>query len=69
MDEWVDVNEPLTASNLTGLHLACCKGDLEAVKLFLEKGADVDSRDTAKRTPLHFAASSGADIEMLRLLI
>ena len=41
------------------LHKACNKGDIEAVKQFLGKGADVNAEDKHEWTPLHYAAYQG----------
>ena len=41
------------------LHKACRKGDIEAVKQFLGKGADVSAKDDEGMTPLHYAAYNG----------
>ena len=43
---------------LTPLHRAAVKGDVELVKSLLEKGAEVDSRDDAGRTALHYATGA-----------
>ncbi|KAK5890559.1 hypothetical protein CesoFtcFv8_014072 [Champsocephalus esox] len=41
------------------LHLAAIKGDVEAVKEFLEQGADPNLKDNAGWTPLHEACNLG----------
>ena len=41
------------------LHKACSKGDIEGVKQFLGKGADVNAEDKHEWTPLHYAAYNG----------
>ncbi|XP_033966066.1 BRCA1-associated RING domain protein 1 [Pseudochaenichthys georgianus] len=41
------------------LHLAAIKGDVEAVKAFLEQGADPNLKDNAGWTPLHEACNLG----------
>jgi len=40
----------------SGLHYACGTGDVEAVALLLENGAEVDVVDDAGYSPLHIAA-------------
>lgn len=47
-------------NGMTPLQHACCKGNLTAVKLLMDMGADVNySQHGANYTPLHFAALSG----------
>jgi ankyrin repeat protein len=41
------------------LHFAAFMGNLSKVKMFIEEGADVDSKDGQGRTPLLFAALGG----------
>lgn len=61
-------------NNLTPLHLAAVKGRVEACRILLDAGTDVNvtgftSRDgSAESTPLHLAAESGAR-EVVELLI
>ena len=52
----------------TALHLAAQIGNLEAVEILIERGADLLALTTQKKTPLHLAAASGnADIVKLLL--
>lgn len=44
----------------TGLHWAVKRGNLEMMKLLLDKKSNPDSQDQAKRTPLHFAAKKNS---------
>lgn len=44
-------------------------GDLETVKLFLDKGAKINSRDFAGKTPLVAAAAFNNNIDVMQLLI
>lgn len=56
----------------TALHLAARRGNSEMMKLLLQNGADVNSRDNCSSTPLHdFAASHpvGDPTALLNLLI
>ncbi|KAI5787784.1 ankyrin repeat-containing domain protein [Pyronema domesticum] len=51
------------------LHLAACKGNLVAIKLLLENGAEVNSgRNGDRHRALHIAASHG-DVEIARLVL
>ena len=64
LDEGVDPNHSYYSRVLYGstpLHYACCCNKPEAVKLLLERGADVEAidRDTG-HTPLHYACSNGS---------
>jgi len=52
----------------TELHRAAEKGDLAALRSYLEAGADPNSRDTAGRTPLHEAVAAGQG-DVVRLLL
>ncbi|KAH9498270.1 hypothetical protein Btru_009533 [Bulinus truncatus] len=52
-----------TAISLTPLHNAVLEGNLAAVKLLLQHGADVNKKDVDTWTPLHAACANGeADI-------
>jgi len=46
----------------------CIDGQADMMKLLLENGANVDSRDTELWTPLHAAATCGY-LQLCRLLI
>lgn len=46
--------------NVTTLH--CATYDLKIMKLFLERGVDVNVQDSSKSTPLHFACSIGNNL-------
>jgi len=53
----------------TALHLAALRNQHDAVRLLIERGADVDSRDFPDNAaPLHFAAVHG-DLETIKLLV
>lgn len=53
----------------TALHLAALRNRHAAIRLLIERGADLDSRDFPDNAaPLHFAAAHG-DLETLRLLV
>lgn len=43
----------------TALHFAVLNNQPEAVKLLIEKGANIEAPDAMKMTPLHIAASRG----------
>ncbi|XP_019723852.1 protein phosphatase 1 regulatory subunit 27 [Hippocampus comes] len=51
--------ETLFPSGMAALHEAVLAGNLEAVKLLLKYGADVNQRDEDGWTPLHMACSDG----------
>jgi len=52
----------------TALHLAAAAGNNEMVKFLLQKGADVNAKDTACITPLHLAALHGSESVVESLL-
>ena len=52
----------------TPLHWAATRGDVSAVNLLLDNGADVNAQDEGKATPLILAASSGS-VRTLELLL
>ena len=69
LDGAVDVEEPLTDGLMNGLHLACAKGDKDSAQIYIDRGANVNARDGVDRTPLHFAAANGKDLELIELLV
>jgi ankyrin repeat protein len=60
-----------SADGWTALHLACGFGTAEAVRLLLERGADVHARSTnaLANQPLHAALAMTRDPESVRLLL
>jgi len=58
---------PMTDLNAL-LSTACCFGDLEILKLLIDKGSDVTASDDGGRTPLHLALMKGHEV-VARLLI
>lgn len=63
----VDPNQRGIFGN-TPLDVAIVWGDLAAVTLLLDAGADVNAKQESGRTPLHEAASFG-NIEIVKLLL
>ena len=55
----VDVNNTLGGAGRTPLHWASQKGQLEAVELMLQLGANAATKDHSGQTALHWAASKG----------
>lgn len=56
------------AQNRHELHEPAGRGDLEAVKKLIEKGAKVDKKDIAGQTPLMYAAEAGK-LEVVQYLV
>ena len=52
----------------SGIQKAAISGNIEAVKQYLDDGADVNTKDEVGRTPLHVAARKGHK-EIAKLLI
>ena len=52
----------------TPLHFACWSNNLEAVKLLLEAGANVNAKGEAEDTPLHVAVTVG-NVTMVQFLL
>lgn len=53
---------------ITVLHRSCLSGQLEAARLLVENGADLDLRDDQGWSSLHYAAYGG-DVDVVNLLI
>ena len=52
----------------TALHLAAQIGNLEAVEILINRGADLLALTSKKKTPLHLAAASG-NVDIVKLLL
>ena len=52
----------------TPLHAACQRGDLATIRMLLDAGAHVNSRNRFRFTPLH-CACHGGDLEVVQELI
>ena len=64
-----DVNDANFGDNDTPLHLAASSNENPAViGLLLEAGADLEAREVAGETPLHFAAGSANAVAVEALL-
>ncbi|CAA6655440.1 unnamed protein product [Spirodela intermedia] len=61
------IDEPLEDGD-TALHLCCLYGYLPCVKLLLERGASLESKDEEGAIPLHDACAGGF-IEIVQLLL
>jgi ankyrin repeat protein len=72
LDAWpelIDALGGLGFEKATALHLATLRNQHAAIRLLIERGADLDRRDFPDNAaPLHFAAAHG-DLETLRLLV
>jgi len=51
------------------LHVAVSSGDVEKVNFLIDKGADVNARDTMRRTPLHECVASFLGLQCLEVLL
>ena len=67
LSKGADPNKRNSYNKQTPLHLAAFYSQLEAAKLLIENGADVNT-DSRKCTPLHIAVANG-DSAMARLLL
>ena len=52
----IDVNLPLDRRNNHVLHLVCQNNAAQTIKIFLIHGAEVNTRNTAGKTALHYCA-------------
>ncbi|MCP4633749.1 MAG: hypothetical protein GY855_12545 [candidate division Zixibacteria bacterium] len=59
IDKGADLNLVDTIYNQTGLHLASIRGNIEAVKMLLNKNAKVNAKDKDGFTPLYYAGKYG----------
>ena len=64
----VDVNARLTGDGDTALHRAAARGQVEAVRLLVKRGADVNAVDDEGTTPLILASYRG-HVEVAKLLL
>jgi|GEM_PF-4248613 len=66
----MDINKTVDSTHhCTALHWAAMNSHIDAVKLLLLKGANVNSRDKTKWTVLHQAARNNADPQIIEELI
>jgi len=62
---WIDDQNKC---GMTSLHYACRNGNIEMVRLLLQRGAATSIKDNDKYTPFHYAALNG-DTEIMALLL
>ena len=46
--------------NMTPLHCACIRGDIDVVRALVNAGAKVNAIDRMRRSPLHYAVVGGS---------
>jgi len=69
IERGADVNAAAeNAQHVAPIHAAASVGDIETIRLLLDRGADPNARQQAGLTPLHAAAHNG-DLEMAKLLV
>ena len=69
IERGADVSAPAeNAQRVAPVHAAASVGDIETMRLLLDRGADPNARQQAGFTPLHAAAGNG-DLEMAKLLV
>jgi hypothetical protein len=49
------------------IHAACRSGSIDAVRMLMDRGADMDAKTLSGWTPMHYAAFSG-NVQIVRLL-
>ena len=62
--EWTNIDY----NGMRALHVACYHGHDEVVQLLVTSGAEVNSLDSWRRTPLHRSAATG-HVAVCRLLL
>ena len=65
--EIIPSNTPLCRAGNLPLHGAVDSGDLDAVRVVVEAGAQIDALQEDHSTPLHFACTRGA-LDMVQLM-
>jgi hypothetical protein len=64
----IDATEYVTPEGDSCLHIAAGRGDLQAVKILVDAGLDINLRGDLGNTPLHYARKR-AHQEVIRFLI
>lgn len=67
-DEGADPNDKTQRSGYQPIHLAAAIGHIEALRLLIKYGADVDAQTNEGVTPLHYAANHG-DVLVTNMLL
>lgn len=67
-DENASMNQTDLSEKRTPLHWACRGGSTRVVKLLLDRGAQINVRDSQGNTPLHYCCGYGTEA-MLRILM
>lgn len=67
IDAFISILEAKDSRGGTPLYRATAQGNTTAVRLLLDRGANIEARDQLKETPLHAAATRG-DPTMIQLL-
>lgn len=56
-------------NGMSALHIACCTGSLDTIKLLVNSGAFIYLRDNRGDIPLHHAIRCGRSIEIIEYLV
>jgi len=64
--EGLDIDEKTGDEQVTPLHLAAASGELEVIRLLLDKRADPNARDGRDRTPLYAAVQAAVQLHERR---